>query len=105
MIRWRRGTVASCGRAWPGAVELAVDLDGGGQPGRARAHPLLVGDPQGGDAVLLNATALSLGLGTGGYARARTVSPSTATSSSCAPGQVRPSAVTVPRRQEITRAG
>jgi hypothetical protein len=35
---------------------------------RALAHPPLVGDPQVGDAVLLNVGALDLGLGTGGYA-------------------------------------
>lgn len=67
MIRWRRGTVVSLGRAWPGAVELTVDLDGG-QRARALAHPPLVGEPQVGDAVLLNVAALDLGLGTGGYA-------------------------------------
>jgi hypothetical protein len=67
VIRWRRGTVASRGRAWPGAVELAVDLDAGGAV-PALAHPPLVGEPQVGDAVLLNVAALDLGLGTGGYA-------------------------------------
>ena len=67
MIRWRRGTVASCGRAWPGAVELTVELDGGGTV-RALAHPPLVGEPQVGDVVLLNVAALDLGLGTGGFA-------------------------------------
>ena len=35
---------------------------------RALAHPPLVGEPQVGDAVLLNVRALDLGLGTGGYA-------------------------------------
>jgi hypothetical protein len=67
VIHWRRGTVASRGRAWPGAVELAVDLDAGGAV-PALAHPPLVGEPQVGDAVLLNVAALDLGLGTGGYA-------------------------------------
>ena len=66
MIRWRRGTVAARGRDWPGAVELDVDVDGTRL--RALAHPPLVGDPQVGDAVLLNVGALDLGLGTGGYA-------------------------------------
>lgn len=70
MIRWRRGTVAARGRAWPGSVELDVRLDGAadGDLLRALAHPPLVGDPQVGDAVLLNVGALDLGLGTGGYA-------------------------------------
>ena len=52
---------------WPGAVELDVDVDDGA-PVRALAYPALVGDPQVGDTVLLNTTALALGLGTGGYA-------------------------------------
>lgn len=69
MIRWRRGTVVSRGRAWPGAVELEVSLEAPHE-GRVRAlaYPLLVGDPQPGDTVLLNVGALDLGLGTGGYA-------------------------------------
>lgn len=66
MIRWRRGTVATLGRSWPGSQELEVDVDGARL--RALAHPPLVGDPQVGDAVLLNVGALDLGLGTGGYA-------------------------------------
>ncbi len=66
MIRWRRGTVAALGRSWPGSQELDVDVDGARL--RALAHPPLVGDPQVGDAVLLNVGALDLGLGTGGYA-------------------------------------
>ena len=52
-------------RAWPGAVELDVDVDG--QTARALAYPALVGSPRVGDTVLLNTTATSLGLGTGGY--------------------------------------
>ena len=67
MIRWRRGVVVSLGRRWPGAVELQARLDGG-EGVRALAHPPLVGEPQVGDAVLLNVAALHLGLGTGGYA-------------------------------------
>jgi len=47
-------------------VELDVEVDG--TLLRALAHPPLVGDPQVGDAVLLNVGALDLGLGTGGYA-------------------------------------
>ena len=66
MIRWRRGTVAALGRSWPGSLELEVEVDGARM--RALAHPPLVGDPQVGDAVLLNVGALDLGLGTGGYA-------------------------------------
>ena len=67
MITWRRGTVTAHGRSWPGALELEVALEGGGAV-RALAHPPLVGTPEVGDLVLLNATALQLGLGTGGYA-------------------------------------
>ena len=66
MIRWRRGDVVALGRAWPGAQELDVVVDGAVV--RALAHPPLVGDPVVGDVVLLNVTALDLGLGTGGYA-------------------------------------
>ena len=66
MIRWRRGTVVSVGRSWPGSVELMVDVDG--RPVAALAHPALVGDPVVGDTVLLNVGALDLDLGTGGYA-------------------------------------
>src|SRR5687768_3503369 len=66
MIRWRRGRVAALGRSWPGSLELDVDVDG--VLLRALAHPPLVGEPQVGDAALLNVGALDLGLGTGGYA-------------------------------------
>ena len=66
VVRWRRGTVTALGRAWPGAQELDVDVDG--RSVRALAHPPLVGRPQVGDTVLLNVAALDLGLGTGGYA-------------------------------------
>ncbi len=66
MITWRRGAVLAYGRAWPGALELLVDVDGAAV--RALAHPPLVGTPEVGDAVLLNTNALGLGLGTGGYA-------------------------------------
>jgi hypothetical protein len=66
VLTWRRGTVAARGRSWPGAQELDVVVDGAVL--RALAHPPLVGDPQVGDAVLLNTTALDLGLGTGGHA-------------------------------------
>jgi hypothetical protein len=59
--------VASVRRAWTGARELTVTVDGG-DPIAALAYPDLVGDPQVGDRVLLNTAALALGLGTGGYA-------------------------------------
>jgi hypothetical protein len=74
-VSWRSGVVVDVGPAWSGAVELAVDVP---QPSdaapvepvrvRALAYPALVGDPQPGDRVLLNVTALESGLGTGGYA-------------------------------------
>jgi hypothetical protein len=67
VITWRRGTVRAVGRRWTGAVELEVALDGGGAA-LALAHPALVGEPEPGDVVLLNSTAVELGLGTGGYA-------------------------------------
>lgn len=67
MITWRAGTVSSIGRSWAGAVEVEVDVDGGGRV-RALAHPPLVGTPVAGARVLLNVTALERGLGTGGYA-------------------------------------
>jgi hypothetical protein len=71
VIRWRKGTVDSVVRDWPGAVELEVSIDGGPAERRALralAYPALVGRPEPGDTVLLNTTALDLGLGTGGYA-------------------------------------
>jgi len=70
LITWRRGTVAEVGRAWPGAVELAVDVEGPAPSGRlpALAYPALVGEPEPGDVVLLNVTSLALELGSGGYA-------------------------------------
>lgn len=66
MITWRRGTVHEVGTGWAGARELVVEVDG--EHVRALAFPALVGDPEAGDAVLLNTTAADLGLGTGGYA-------------------------------------
>ncbi|SCL72735.1 Protein of unknown function (DUF3866) [Micromonospora peucetia] len=54
-------------RQWTGAVEVDVDLPDGGAV-RALAYPALVGRPEPGDRVLLNAGALLMGLGTGGYA-------------------------------------
>lgn len=66
MIRWRSAVVEEVRREWPGAVELAVRVDGVCLP--ALAYPRLTGRPQVGDRVLVNTTALDLGLGTGGYA-------------------------------------
>jgi uncharacterized protein DUF3866 len=67
MVRWRSGTVAAVRRRWAGAVELDVTLADGSAV-RALAYPRLVGSPEAGDRVLLNAGALAMGLGTGGYA-------------------------------------
>ncbi|MEV4201867.1 DUF3866 family protein [Micromonospora globbae] len=67
MVRWRSGTVSALRRRWAGAVELDVALPDGTTM-RALAYPHLVGEPQPGDRVLLNAGALLMGLGTGGYA-------------------------------------
>lgn len=66
VIRWRKGTVRTVRREWPGSVELDVTIDG--VAARALAYPALVGRPEPGDTVLLNTTALAMGLGTGGYA-------------------------------------
>jgi hypothetical protein len=73
MIQWRAGRVVALSARWPGAVETQVELDrpltdGGGLLVRALAYPLLVGEPELGDRVLLNTTALAMGLGTGGQA-------------------------------------
>ncbi|KRC35804.1 hypothetical protein ASE27_11720 [Oerskovia sp. Root918] len=80
MMTWRSARVMSRGRGWQGAQELTVELDeplpataGPGDQERPRtvralAYPQLVGDPQVGDRVLLNVSALARGLGTGGYA-------------------------------------
>jgi hypothetical protein len=65
VIRIREGRVDGVRAAWPGAVELDVTVDG--ESGVALAYPALVGDPEPGDRVVLNTTAVSLGLGTGGY--------------------------------------
>jgi len=58
--------VRALGRSWPGAVEIVAEVDTVEVP--ALAYPLLIGEPQVGDVVLLNTTALDLDLGTGGYA-------------------------------------
>ena len=68
--------VVSLGRAWSGAQELTVDVDGIG-PLRSLAYPDLVGATHPGDRVVLNTTALDRGLGTGGYALVITVLPAT----------------------------
>jgi hypothetical protein len=66
VIRWRSAVVEEVRGEWPGAVELAVRVDGVCLP--ALAYPRLTGRPQVGDRVLVNTTALDLGLGTGGFA-------------------------------------
>lgn len=67
MVRWRTGTVTALRRQWHGATEVDVAL-ADGTTMRALAYPALVGHPEPGDRVLLNAGALLMGLGTGGYA-------------------------------------
>jgi uncharacterized protein DUF3866 len=73
-MQWRSGTVEAVRDRWPGAVEYAVRMDRAEAPGgdpetvRALAYTALVGEPQPGDTVLLNASALLRGLGTGGLA-------------------------------------
>jgi hypothetical protein len=66
VIRWRTGRVVGVRRAWQGALDLDVEIDG--EPARALAYPALVGTPLPGDTAILNTTALAMGLGTGGYA-------------------------------------
>ena len=68
-MQWRAGTVIEQVRHWPGAVECTVALDDApGTPVRALAYTAMVGAPQPGERVLLNASALLKGLGTGGLA-------------------------------------
>ncbi len=76
-VTWRTGTVTARGAAWTGAREVTLRLD---TPLPARdlttapwevrglAYTTLVGDPDVGDRLLLNVSALARGLGTGGYA-------------------------------------
>lgn len=66
VIRWRDGQVVEVIRRRAGAVEIRVATSEGDRS--ALAYPDLVGEPQVGDRVLLNITALELGLGTGGFA-------------------------------------
>jgi Protein of unknown function (DUF3866) len=66
VIRWRDGQVIDVTRRRAGAVEIRVATSEGDRS--ALAYPDLVGEPQLGDRVLLNITALELGLGTGGFA-------------------------------------
>jgi hypothetical protein len=72
VIRWRDGQVTAIGRRWPGAVEVDVAVNArtvdDPESVRALAYPMLVGEPEVGDRVLLNVGALLMGLGTGGYA-------------------------------------
>ncbi len=75
VMQWREGTVEQVRGRWPGAVEYAVRLVGEGPATgvdedlvRALAYTALVGEPEIGDRVLLNASALLRGLGTGGLA-------------------------------------
>jgi hypothetical protein len=68
VITWRNGTVARVRREWAGASELEVTVAEASGPVRALAYPALTGQPEPGDRVLLNTTALDLALGTGGYA-------------------------------------
>lgn len=69
VIRWRSGHVVEVRRSWATAVELTVELsDPGDRQVRALAYRDVVGQPEVGDEVLLNVTALDLDLGTGGYA-------------------------------------
>jgi len=68
-MQWRAGTVIDQVRQWPGAVECTVVLDEAPDtPVRALAYTAMVGIPQPGERVLLNASALLKGLGTGGLA-------------------------------------
>ena len=71
VMQWREGVVVSKIREWPGAVEYAVrlaPLDDTGPEVRCLAYTAMVGRPEPGDRVILNASALLKGLGTGGLA-------------------------------------
>jgi len=64
MVRLRRGRVLRVTAERPGAVELAVEIEGAEAP--AVAYPAVTGPVVPGDTVVLNTTAVTLGLGTGG---------------------------------------
>jgi hypothetical protein len=64
VIRLREGVVNGVRAERPGAVELAVEVDG--EPAVAIAYPAVVGPVAAGDTVLLNTTAVALDLGSGG---------------------------------------
>jgi hypothetical protein len=85
MIRWREGRVEQIRGRRPGVVELGVGTADGVVP--ALAYTPVVGDPQVGDRVLLNTTALAQGLGTGGHALVVAV-PDRLPTDSDAPGHV-----------------
>src|SRR5438093_6874035 len=65
MIGIRRAIVVRVLGERPGALELAVQLDG--REARAIAYPALTGPAGPGDTVLLNTSAVALDLGTGGW--------------------------------------
>ena len=62
MIRQRTGTVLRVLAERPGAVELAVDVEGVEE--LAVAYPAMLGEVVVGTCPLLNTTAVELGLGT-----------------------------------------
>ncbi|MFI2102404.1 DUF3866 family protein [Isoptericola sp. NPDC019693] len=76
-VTWRTGTVTARGAAWTGAREVTLRLDAplpsrdlttAPWEVRGLAYTTLVGDPDVGDRLLVNVSALARGLGTGGYA-------------------------------------
>jgi hypothetical protein len=69
VIQWREATVERVRARWPGAAEYDVALHGStSETIQALAYTDLVGQPQPGDRVLLNVSALERELGTGGMA-------------------------------------
>jgi hypothetical protein len=73
-VQWRSGRVSARRREWPGAVEYAVEvpeLRGPGSPSETVAALVYTGlhaEPEIGERVVLNVSALLRGLGTGGLA-------------------------------------
>src|SRR5256885_14323697 len=65
MVRLRRARVLRITGERPGAIELEIDLGGGGVAA-ALVYPDLTGSVSEGDDVLVNSTAVELALGTGG---------------------------------------